>query len=151
MPKEAIPCAESCRCSPCCRLRSRLPPFPKSVEQEELRRLRGQWVMVSITHGGKKIADRKLTIVFFQDHVELIDADGTYKWGLIRHPSISPKGFDLWLVIDGRKRYIRYVYRIDGDTLTTCYKMHVASTTRPSDLSGKGDSLCQQVFRRKKP
>ena len=113
--------------------------------------LRGEWVLVSETHGGLEQAPRKQSLVFFRRHLRLTGDAGTDRWELELDPASSPKAFDMRHESGPTKYRLKCVYRVDGDDLITCYNINKHSI-RPPDLSGKGGwSPCLQVFKRKKP
>jgi uncharacterized protein (TIGR03067 family) len=124
-------------------------PEPKSPAEVEISRLRGTWRLVSETQDGKDKEVRKLSLAFFKDHLELTDEKGTHRWELSLDPKATPPTFDLRTEADGGACCVRFVYRLDGNTLITCYNMDPPHT-RPADLSGKANQLCRQVFQRQK-
>ena len=111
--------------------------------------LRGEWVLVSETHGGLKQAPRRLSLIFFRRHIQLTAETGSHRWDLDLDPASSPKAFDMRDEGGPTKYRLKCVYRVEGDDLITCYNIN-KHAVRP-DLSGNGPwAPCLQVWRRKK-
>jgi uncharacterized protein (TIGR03067 family) len=126
-------------------------PSPKPADWVELRRLRGEWVLVSETHGGKPAPLRNMRWVFSGRGFDLTDDQGRYRWDVTLDPAARPKAMDQRAGPDekGEVALVKAVYALEGDTLVACYDM-ADSASRPRDLSGKGATHCLQVFKRKK-
>jgi uncharacterized protein (TIGR03067 family) len=113
--------------------------------------LRGEWVLVSETHGGKPAPLRRVRWVFSGRGFDLIDDQGTYRWDVTLDAGATPKAMDQRAGPDekGEVALVKAAYALEGDTLLACYDM-ADSASRPRGLSGEEANHCLQGFKRKK-
>jgi uncharacterized protein (TIGR03067 family) len=118
----------------------------KKPVKEELKKLQGEWVMVSVEPATKKDGEQSQRVVVTGD-----------EWKTTRTPraftvrvdnSKSPKHLDLVSDNKGKERTWRGIYKIEGDKLTFC-RANAAGTgvQRPTEFkAGPGVEL--MVFKR---
>jgi uncharacterized protein (TIGR03067 family) len=132
-------------------------PFPKQGDpnKEDLKKMQGSWTTVRRTYGGKPMTGRgEMTVVISGDRVKyLVDGMVRTEWIITLDAKKQPKIFDRKKVSGaGAGQILRGVYRLEGDTLSTCYcQERGVSLERPTDLEGAKAGEWLHVMRRKKP
>jgi uncharacterized protein (TIGR03067 family) len=87
--------------------------------KEELKKLQGDWELVSFSIGGKRtdVAPGEVTFTVKGDRLSCVNHRGeTRHYSVTLHPSRRPAAMDLK---GGRQRELHLcVYKLEGDTLT---------------------------------
>lgn len=120
-------------------------PVPKSLKQTDAQSLDGRWECVSVDGGSGPGPDKRFLLV----------KDG--KMDMSEHPPVTPEGsFTLDTTKEPRQLDVtwkgwtqaqRYIYKLDGDTLTLCHAQD--NQPRPAEFKGGGGAFCF-VFKRVK-
>jgi uncharacterized protein (TIGR03067 family) len=131
-----------------------LAPVPKPKEKpdpakEELKKLQGKWELVSCSLGRQRLKVRpgEEGDVYKGDQLTTFNGgEAVTRWTVTLDPTKSPKQMDK-KGKDGA--LLLAIYRLEGDTLTVCYKNEQGAKGRPADFTpGKGVGV--EVLRRKK-
>jgi uncharacterized protein (TIGR03067 family) len=127
-------------------------PRPRPADQVELRRLRGEWVLVSETYGGKAQTARSSRAVFSGCYLDLCSGQDVSRWKITVDPRASPKAMDRLLPTAKAGVFFlqKAAYSLEGDRLEVCYDS-ADWWARPKDLSGKGPSHHLLVYKRHRP
>ena len=124
-------------------------PFPRPDRPADLRKLEGEWVLVSLTSGG--VTDHPRKWLFISGHSLSITAAGSayvsrYRFTL--NPKASPPNIDLRMFHGNTVTHrMNSSYLLRGDELLICY--HLAARDRqPAEVSGRKPGTCLMVFKR---
>src|SRR5262245_8845603 len=136
---------------------------PPDEVKKEKEKLIGAWKVVSLESDGKKVpaqALKDLRYIFTADSLtrkkgEKAESGAGYKLD----PSKSPKWIDMTGVTDGKEQSIPALYKLDGDTLTLCFRSDYKKKDgkpnevqkRPEKLDGgEGSEQVLMVLKREK-
>jgi uncharacterized protein (TIGR03067 family) len=128
-------------------------PRASGEAARELARLQGSWTMVSAVTDGKPVPEqsaRKVTVhILGTTHAVRVGGQVVaHGVGFEVDPTASPKAVtDTVLDGPGKGTVIRGIYRLDGDTLTSC--VAAPDHDRPTSFdAGPGTGRSLRVFRR---
>jgi uncharacterized protein (TIGR03067 family) len=151
----AILVGSSILASPPARSANADDPSPRQAARDELKKLQGTWVCVSLEREGEPIPADALQgsmAVYEDDRVTLYRDGEVYRKGIVSlDPARSPKRVNTW-DIDGpyEDQTNPGIYEIDGDTLKLCFARPGAE--RPIEFTTKkAPGFLYGVYKRKKP
>jgi uncharacterized protein (TIGR03067 family) len=133
------------------------PPKQKKTDPltEEARKLQGTWEFVSMEYWGRRYDGPEFKVKFgnprliiTQDKLTGTFFNQTSTTPLKIDPKANPKGIKLTgqqFVV--ARRVIQAIYKLEGDTLTTCFTM--AGLKRPPEFSSTNDFII--IWKRAKP
>ena len=131
-------------------------PFPKPPRpdgaKEELKKLEGTWLVVRRTRQGSPVPQRGVTtVVIAGDRLQFI-VDGMVRteWTITLDVTKTPRVFDRTKVGKPPGVVLRGIYRLEGDTLTLCYRQEGTAAQRPTDFDASKPGAWLQVSTRKK-
>jgi uncharacterized protein (TIGR03067 family) len=128
---------------------------PSPTVRDELARHQGAWIVLASVRDGEEADPETIATirrVVERDHVHW-ERDGKRFAGttLVLDPTCDPPSIDL--IPDGgqaRGQHVLGIYRLDGDTLTTC--IADAGRPRPTEFAaGPGSKQTLMTFRRAQP
>jgi uncharacterized protein (TIGR03067 family) len=125
------------------------PPAPTAKGQ--LMRLQGTWEEVRRSRDGSPLHEVKGgSEVVDGDRLSCVSARGevTARWSIVLRPSKSPKEIDL--CTDKGQVVVRCIYKLEGDTMTVCYRDEAHTTDRPADFTPRKGFNVQVLKRAKK-
>lgn len=123
-------------------------PVPKAVKKtDDATLLLGRWEGVSLDTGSGPQPDKRFLLVGDGTMSMTNDTPSNDMAGPLKlNQDTSPKQFDVtW---KGWTTAQKYIYELDGDTLTMCHAQD--NQPRPTELKGSKDGVCCFVFRRMK-
>jgi uncharacterized protein (TIGR03067 family) len=123
-------------------------PVPKAVKKaDDAALLEGKWQCVSLDTGGGPQPDKRYLLVANGTMSMTNDAPSDAFAGPLKlNADTTPKEFDVtW---KGWTQPQRYIYQLDGDTLTMCHAQD--NQPRPTELKGSRGGACCFVFKRMK-
>jgi uncharacterized protein (TIGR03067 family) len=133
-------------------------PFPKPARpgagQDDLKALQGTWVSVRRTSGGREMKSAgATTVVIAGTNLKyLVGGMVRTEWVITLDTTKNPRILDRTKVGGaGQGVVLRGIYRLDGDTLTICYRQRVGEAERPTDFTGAGAGVWLHVMKRQKP
>jgi uncharacterized protein (TIGR03067 family) len=118
--------------------------------KEELKRLQGRWEHVIFNRNGQKeeqAAGRRADVVKGDELAVVWGEAVISRWSVTVDPSKRPKAMDLSHKKNSRR--LLCVYKLEGDTLTVCWKDEDKATERPRDFTARKGVIVQVL--RKKP
>lgn len=121
-------------------------PFPKpEPARGDLERLRGEWLLVSSTQGGKASGPRAHTAFVIAGDRLTVYQDGRFasEWR-ISLDSTRPGQIDFLRRLLGAESRIKGVYELDGDTL----RFWSGPGDRPTDRDAGAPGVIHEVLRR---
>jgi uncharacterized protein (TIGR03067 family) len=136
---------------------------PKDAVKKEKEKLVGTWKVGSVEVNGKKVPPEQIKdyqFIFTTDSLTRkqggkAESGSGYKLD----PSKSPKWIDMTGITDGKEQSIPAVYKLDGDTLTLCFRIDYKKKDgkpnevqkRPKKLEGgEGSEQVLMVLKREK-
>jgi uncharacterized protein (TIGR03067 family) len=131
-------------------------PFPRPARrvsdpnQEVLKKLQGTWITVTRIAGGGVM--RNHTAVIAGDRVKyLLNGEVRTEWAITLDATKKPGVFDQRKVGGrvGLGEVMPGIYRLEGDTLTICYRQN--GTERPANFDGSQRDNWLDVMKRQKP
>lgn len=136
---------------------------PEDAVKKEKEKLVGTWNVVSVEANGQKVpgeAIKDFRFIFTADSLtrkkgEKAESGAGYKLD----PSKSPKWIDITGTTDGKERAVPAIYKLDGDTLTLCFRVDYKKNGKPSEVQkrpekldgGEGSEQVLMVLKRGKP
>jgi uncharacterized protein (TIGR03067 family) len=126
-------------------------PRPKlNASKDDLAKMQGQWVRTSLTINGKKHDEPQGCAVTIKGDVLAFPSPDD-AWKLTIDATKKPKWIDSRRVKPaGSIGPFWGVYRLEGDTLTICWREDANVTDRPADFDPSQRHVWLQVFQRKK-
>lgn len=127
---------------------------PAPGAKEELARLHGEWVMVSMEQRGEKAPDEmvkrfKLTIKGDQWTVTSSQSKGKpTPMTMAVDPSKAPKTMDLTAKAGDREAVFLCIYKLEGDTLTFRRATETGDVARPREFSTTAEEGMLAVWKR---
>lgn len=123
-------------------------PVPKAVKKaDDATLMLGKWECVSLDTGSGQQPDKRFLLVGDGTMSMTNDAPSDAAAGPLKlNQDTSPKQFDVtW---KGWTTPQRYIYQLDGDTLTICHGQD--NQPRPTEFKGSREGACCFVFKRMK-
>jgi uncharacterized protein (TIGR03067 family) len=127
-------------------------PFPRRSRPVtgDLKALQGEWVWTKGTlAGGDFVMDTSSLSVSGRTLTHLTRGQATARWAAELDTAKEPKRLDCRHLETGRLAVLQ-IYRLEGDTLTLCWRNDESENGRPIDFEG-GVGLGTSVYKRKKP
>jgi uncharacterized protein (TIGR03067 family) len=120
--------------------------------KKEMAQFQGTWECVSVEVDGKKTPYKGFTVVLKGDQWTVCEGGRcAAKVTFELKPTKKPKTIDLVDTDVEKKRVIRGIYSLEGDTLTVCYR-ESEKGDRPTEFATAPDSgLVLLVLKREKP
>jgi uncharacterized protein (TIGR03067 family) len=120
--------------------------------KKEMAKFQGTWKFISMEVDGTKTPYKGLTVVLKGDQWTVCEGDRcAAKVTFELNPTKKPQTIDLVDVDVEKKRLIRGIYSLEGETLTVCYR-NSEKGHRPTEFATKPDSgLVLFVLKRQKP
>jgi uncharacterized protein (TIGR03067 family) len=128
-------------------------PFPKpDTAKADLGKMQGEWRCVSCILSGKPrdLVAHPITVTVKGDQMGFGTPDDTWRLVLDVKPGLRRIDFVRVKSLDGTD-LIRGVYRLDGDTLTFCWRMGKDEKDRPTSLDPAQPEVWVYAFKRHKP
>jgi uncharacterized protein (TIGR03067 family) len=133
-------------------------PFPKPARpasaRQALKELEGSWVAVRRCLAGHDLMrpGSGMTAEFAGERVSYyVETGSKTEWTITLDVGKDPRVFDQKQVnVAGGEHILWGVYRLEGDTLTICYRLGKDPRVRPRSLEGKGPGEWVEEFRRRK-
>ena len=125
-------------------------PFPRPTRRDtsesDLKKLQGAWVRVTMTINGQPGA-QNTPITITGTRMQFPSAGDA--WTITLDTSKRPKTLDARRI--GSPTNVFWgVYRLEGDTLTICWRHNVTEDKRPTDFDGSKSGIWYQVYKRQK-
>ena len=131
--------------------------------KEERAKLVGTWKVDAVEVNGQKIpaeAIKDFEFIFTADSLtRKKDGKAESGSGYKLDPSKSPKWIDMTGTTDGKEQSIPAVYKLDGDTLTMCFRHDYKKNGKPGEVQkrpekldgGEGTQQVLMTLKRQKP
>ena len=133
-------------------------PFPKpgkpAAGQDDLKALQGTWSTVRRTSGGREVKSAgEVTVVIAGSTLKyLVNGMVRTEWAITLDATKDPRVLDRTRIGGATKGVVlRGIYRLDGDTLTICYRQRVGEAERPTSFAGSGIGVWVHVMKRQNP
>jgi uncharacterized protein (TIGR03067 family) len=124
-------------------------PFPRpDSSKSDLQKMQGEWTQVKFAVAGKPDTVRDFLVVVSGKRMKWVLAGKPFvEWAISLDGTKKPKEFDARGVAGSVKGALfRGVYRLEGDTLTICYR----AGERPTGIDSDKPSVWREQFRRVK-
>jgi uncharacterized protein (TIGR03067 family) len=120
-------------------------PFPKAdTSEQDLRKMQGEWIGVSLTKGREKRPVGWKAII--KGHIQSYPSTGN-EFVISLDTTVRPKRFQKSFVVGECKLIWRGIYRFEGNALILCY--HSGDGEKPpTDFSAFDEDLVVEVWRR---
>ena len=126
-------------------------PASKPKGENELKKMQGKWSREACTIDGKSGVERpgSVTVTISGDQLTFGTPDDT--WKLTLDPAAKPSSIDFRRVKEvGHCDAIQGIYRLEGDTLTICWRVSNEDLGRPTSFDPAQTDVWVQVLKRKK-
>jgi uncharacterized protein (TIGR03067 family) len=125
-------------------------PFPRPGKRDtndsDLKKLQGAWVRARLTMNGRSNADSTPITITGQRMQFPVPSDA---WTLTLDVTKKPKTIDARQIGNGRNVFWG-IYRLEGDTLTICWRHNVTEDQRPTTFDESAAGVWFQVYKRQK-
>jgi uncharacterized protein (TIGR03067 family) len=129
-------------------------PFPKpDPSKDDPKKIQGQWMRIRYTQGayteegptGSVITVTGQRLKYEQSNTQI----GDYTFAL--DTKKKPKVLDFTCIAGVAKGLVyRGLYRLEGDTLTLCYRQSAAESDRPTAFDASKEGVVISVYKRQK-
>jgi uncharacterized protein (TIGR03067 family) len=128
-------------------------PLPKpDPTKEDLRKMQGEWVRTSYSSGGTELATaRGATIVLTGSRLEYSQNGASLgKYTIALDAKKKPRALDFKEISTPTGPSYRGIYRLEGDTLTICYRVGAEESNRPTEFDSSKQGVVISVYKRQK-
>ncbi|MGL4551664.1 MAG: TIGR03067 domain-containing protein [Gemmataceae bacterium] len=128
-------------------------PFPKpDPAKDDLRKLQGEWVRVSCTIDGEAGREDPGSVKVKIDGSMMAFGSPGDTWGITLDGRKEPKHIDSRNTVrKGADSVFLGIYRLEGDTLTICWRNTVAGGVRPAGFNPHEPRVWLHTYTRKRP